>query len=112
MATCIEAATWNKAYSDCEKIKQTTLKGYTRTGMSGLGDLAVAPNYDPCAIAAQPSCQPRPPGLQTSTYTKKVTTPPPATASVSTAGFSQWGLLAAVLVGGAVVYKVSTRKKA
>jgi hypothetical protein len=37
----------------------------------------------------------------------------PTTASVaSTGGFSQWGLLAVLAVGGFVVYKVATRKKA
>lgn len=44
-------------------------------------------------------------------------TPPPVMSTVPveqatmTAGFSHWGLLAAVLVGGVVVYKVATRNK-
>lgn len=106
----------------------------------GLGpDLAVSVGYDPCAIAAQPFCPdpsatcptglvkscivaapgrpspgctcfaPKPPPVvqQDPQYT-----PPPVTQQASmTAGFSHWGLLAAVLVGGVVVYKVATRKQ-
>lgn len=37
-------------------------------------------------------------------------TVPTNTQASLTAGFSHWGLLAAVLVGGVVVYKVATRK--
>jgi hypothetical protein len=45
------------------------------------------------------------------------TPPPPMTATMTpqpvttTAGFSHWGLLAALAVGGFVVYKVATHKK-
>lgn len=109
--------------------------GYVAAGMRGLGATAVLSNpslfssasslapapvtYDPCAIAQQTPCPaPRsltqytpPPGKAPSQVPEPVllSTIP---SSTQTAGFSQWGLLAALAVGGVVVYAVAHKKKA
>ncbi len=63
----------------------------------------------PGCFCNYPKPQPRPPSLTTAPgYNSSAT--PTQQASLVTAGFSHWGLLAAVLVGGVVVYKVATRK--
>ncbi len=117
---CIDAAIWNKAQTDCANLSQSVKGfGYVPTGLRALRGLGAAPNlsveaavtYDPCAIAAQESCMRKPPSFQAA---KPSATPKPPTvttqaADVATAGFSHWGILAAVLVGGVVVYKIANR---
>lgn len=90
---------------------------------------AASQTSDPCAIAAMTPCsKPKaltsapPPIVCGSGFMKSCTPQPCHCAPVpqdtttmsasSTAGFSQWGLLAVLAVGGFVVYKVATRKKA
>lgn len=70
--------------------------------------LTSAPPPIVCGAGFAKTCNPQPchcaPVPQD---TATMTTP-----STSTAGFSQWGLLAVLAVGGFVVYKVATHKKA
>lgn len=96
------------------------------TGTLNTGTAAAS---DPCAIAAQTPCsKPKaltaaPPPLVCGQGFMKSCNPQPChcapadtttmtASSPSTAGFSQWGLLAVLAVGGFVVYKVATHKKA
>ncbi len=93
---------------------------------------------DPCAIAAQTPCPAKPKALTAAPPpivcgsgffktcnpapchcapvapgpTDTTVMMPTTQASTSTGGFSQWGLLAVLAVGGFVVYKVATHKKA
>lgn len=144
MTTCIDPATWLKAYSDCMAMQQVKGLGVLRgsyapvSGYGDINDLMVTASYDPCAITKQAACAgitcppgtnkscivaapgqpspgchclvpkaaPTPPSLPAAPGYQ---TPPTTVASTVTAGFSHWGLLAAVLVGGVVVYKVATR---
>lgn len=74
------------------------------------------PGFNPVSIGpGETNCQKAPPSLTAAPVRKPppggdtaVMTPAPV---VATAGFNQWGLLAALAVGGFVVYKVATHKK-
>lgn len=134
--SCVDRTTWNKAVADCQNL-QASVKGfgYVPAGMRGLGAAAFLANsslittaaqlnttppavtYDPCAIAQQTPCAQAAPRalLSTGPVLAKLpeiplmsSTPAPP---VKTAGFSQWGLLAALAVGGVVVYAVTHKKK-
>lgn len=98
-------------------------------------DTSAASNpADPCVIAAQTPCPAKPPSLTAAPppivcgqgffktcnpapchcapVTDTTVMTPTTSASTSTGGFSQWGLLAVLVVGGLVVYKVAKHKKA
>lgn len=70
--------------------------------------LTAAPPPLVCGAGFFKTCNPAPCHCAPSDTT--VMTPTPAT--TSTGGFSQWGLLAVLAVGGLVVYKVAKHKKA
>lgn len=131
--SCVDRTTWNKAVSDCTNL-QASVKGfgYVPAGMRGLGatasfasgtslitsasQLNITPQavtYDPCAIAQQTPCAQAAPRALISTGPKLPQIPLMSPAPpVATAGFSQWGLLAALAVGGVVIYAVTHKKKA
>jgi hypothetical protein len=136
---CVDYTTWNNAKVACQNL-QASVRGLGQnyTAMRGLGDLAVSAaassSTDPCAIAAQTPCPAQPPALKAAPppivcgagffktcnpqpchcapADTTVMTPTTPASVTSTGGFSQWGLLAVLAVGGFVVYKVATHKKA
>lgn len=151
--TCVPYNQWLAANSACNAARAgISVKGigYVRTGLRGLGDLAITsdPN-DPCTLAAQAPCpmgtgcpaacppgshsfqlmtapgapavcicqrdKPLPPVISQPIPSSQPASadPTPVTASASsTAGFSHWGLLAALAVGGTAIYIVTRKKKA
>jgi hypothetical protein len=122
MAACIDNKVWSAARAACA-ARTASVKGlgYAPMGrvnlraLRGLGDLnintAAADPNDPCVIASQTPC----PVFSTPTPYAPTTPSSPATpgtpsAVTTTAGFSRWGLLAALAVGGAALY-FATKKK-
>ena len=134
---CVDYTTWNNAKVACQNLTASVRGlGHNYAAMRGLGDLAISASSnptDPCAIAAQTPCPAKPPSLTAApppivcgqgffktcnpapchcAPSDTTTMTPTPQAATSTGGFSQWGLLAVLAVGGFVVYKVAKHKKA